>query len=216
MIFEANNLSIEIDKKQIITNFTFPVKAGDFVLITGKSGTGKTTLINNLSLLEKTYTGSLNYEKFDSTKKNIQMIRKNVISYMFQNYGLLENMTVLENLKLAIKYNKSFKKNDLTLLLEKFSLPESILKKKVFLLSGGEQQRIALIRSLLKPFDIIFADEPTGNLDDENAEFIIEYFQYLVTEKNKAVVMVTHDKQLLKYASVVVDLDLGETDYKSN
>lgn len=135
------------------------------------------------------------------------MIRKNVISYMFQNYGLLENMTVLENLKLAIKYNKSFKTSDLTILLEKFSLAESILTKKVFLLSGGEQQRIALIRSLLKPFEVIFADEPTGNLDEENAAFIIEYFHHLVTEKQKAVVMVTHDNQLLKYASVVVDLD---------
>lgn len=211
MIFEANNLSIEINKKKIVTNFNLSVKAGDFILITGKSGTGKTTLINNLSLLEKTYTGSLNYEQFDSTKKNIQRIRKNIISYMFQNYGLLENMTVLENLKLAIKYNQSFKKSDLTLLLEKFSLSESILTKKVFLLSGGEQQRIALIRSLLKPFDIIFADEPTGNLDDENASFIIKYFQYLVTEKNKAVVMVTHDKQLLQYASLVIDLDLKQT-----
>ncbi|EOH95107.1 hypothetical protein UAW_02186 [Enterococcus haemoperoxidus ATCC BAA-382] len=211
MIFEANNLSIEINKKKIVTNFNLSVKAGDFILITGKSGTGKTTLINNLSLLEKVYTGSLNYEQFENTKKNCQRIRKNVISYMFQNYGLLENMTVLENLKLAIKYNKSFKKSDLTLLLEKFSLSESILTKKVFLLSGGEQQRIALIRSLLKPFDIIFADEPTGNLDDENASFIIKYFQYLVTEKNKAVVMVTHDKQLLKYASLVIDLDLKQT-----
>lgn len=207
MIFEANNLSIEINQKKIITDFTLSVKAGDFVGITGKSGTGKTTLINNLSLLEKTYIGRLNYEGFENTIKNRQMIRKNVVSYMFQNYGLLENMTVLENLKLAIKYNKSFKANDLKMLLEKFSLAESILTKKVFLLSGGEQQRIAFIRSLLKPFEVIFADEPTGNLDEENATFIIEYFHHLVTEKQKAVVMVTHDKQLLKYASVVVDLD---------
>lgn len=216
MIVEANNLSIEIDKKKIITNFTLSVKAGDFVMITGKSGTGKTTLINNLSLLENRFTGSLKYNHSAVKKKNIQTIRKNVISYMFQNYGLLENRTVLENLKLATKYNKSFEKADLNVLLDKFSLPESILTKKVFLLSGGEQQRIALIRSLLKPFALIFADEPTGNLDDENAAFIIEYFQYLVKEKNKAVVMVTHNKEFLKYASVTIDLDSQNSIYSGN
>ncbi|WP_159721210.1 ABC transporter ATP-binding protein [Enterococcus sp. CSURQ0835] len=207
MIFEANNLSININKKIIISDFSLSVSQGEFVFVIGKSGSGKTTLINTLSLLNPSYSGDLMYFGTQIDRKYITHLRRNVISYMFQNYGLLDNETVWENLKIASRYNKAFQKESLLQLISDFSLPASILNEKVYQLSGGEQQRVALIRTLIKPYDIIFADEPTGNLDRENAEFILNYLHDLVENQKKSVVMVTHENSYSNYATSIVDLN---------
>ncbi|EGO8535259.1 ABC transporter ATP-binding protein, partial [Enterococcus faecalis] len=192
--------------KQIVSNFSFTADFGEFIIITGKSGSGKTTLINELSLLENQHSGILNYyNKSELTNKRIQLLRRNCISYMFQNYGLIESMSVLDNLKLALKFNKETDESAVDAYLEKFEL-SNLKKKKVSFLSGGEQQRVALIRSLLKPFDILFADEPTGNLDQENGMILVNYLQNLVTQSNKSVVMVTHDENLFQYANQIIHL----------
>lgn len=207
MIFKANDLSITLNQKKIISDFSLSVSEGEFVFIVGKSGSGKTTILNTLSTLNNSYMGELTYFDNNLDKKYINYLRRNVISYMFQNYGLLENLTVWDNLKLASKYNKAFQKDYLLKLLSDFSFPASVLNEKVYQLSGGEQQRIALIRTLLKPYEIIFADEPTGNLDKENADFILNYLNNIVENEHKSVVMVTHDKSYLTYATSVIDLD---------
>lgn len=207
MIFEANNISVSINKKKLISDFSLSVNSNEFIMITGKSGSGKTTLLNTLSLLDKNYYGNITYLGEKITRKKCKLLRRNIISYMFQNYGLLDNSTVWDNLKLATKYNHDFKKDDLDILLNEFSLPKSILTERIFCLSGGEQQRIALIRTLIKPFKIIFADEPTGNLDDENAKFILSYLKNITISSDKSVIMVTHEKEFLDYASKVIDLN---------
>jgi putative ABC transport system ATP-binding protein len=207
MIFKANDLSITLNKKEIISDFSLSVSEGEFVFIVGKSGSGKTTLLNTLSTLNNSYTGELTYFDNNLDRKYINYLRRNVVSYMFQNYGLLENLTVWDNLKIASKYNKSFQKDYLLQLLSDFSFPNSVLNEKVYQLSGGEQQRIALIRTLIKPYEIIFADEPTGNLDKENADFILNYLNNIVENEHKSVVMVTHDKSYLTYATSIIDLD---------
>ena len=195
MILSVENFTLSINKKKIKQNWNFSISEKDFIIVTGKSGSGKTTLLNNLSLIDKQYTGNLFYFEKKVSKHDIQRLRRNHISYLFQNYALLENQTVQYNFELAKKFNSNISNDHIYNLLTDFSLPKDILKEKIFLLSGGEQQRIALIRNMLKPFDILFADEPTGNLDKENSTFIMNFLKNLTEKEKKAVVLVTQDRK---------------------
>ncbi|NTM49508.1 ABC transporter ATP-binding protein [Enterococcus faecium] len=197
---------MSINKKKIKQNWNFSISVKDFIIVTGKSGSGKTTLLNNLSLIDKQYTGNLFYFEKKVSKHDIQRLRRNHISYLFQNYALLENQTVQYNFELAKKFNSNISNDHIYNLLTDFSLPKDILKEKIFLLSGGEQQRIALIRNMLKPFDILFADEPTGNLDKENSTFIMNFLKNLTEKEKKAVVLVTHDLNVLNYGTNIIEL----------
>jgi len=134
-------------------------------------------------------------EKTNPTKKEIQLFRRNNLGYIFQNYALLENETVKSNLLLATKYNKNFKAEMLLDVLDKVELNYNILNQKVYQLSGGEQQRIAIARILLKPCDIILADEPTGNLDEYNKKQIVSILCKM-KNLNKTIVCVTHDSYI--------------------
>ena len=206
MILSVENFTLSINKKKIKQNWNFSISEKDFIIVTGKSGSGKTTLLNNLSLIDKQYTGNLFYFEKKVSKHDIQRLRRNHISYLFQNYALLENQTVQYNFELAKKFNSNISNDHIYNLLTDFSLPKDILKEKIFLLSGGEQQRIALIRNMLKPFDILFADEPTGNLDKENSTFIMNFLKNLTEKEKKAVVLVTHDLTVLNYGTNIIEL----------
>lgn len=206
MILSVENFTLSINKKKIKQNWNFSISEKDFIIVTGKSGSGKTTLLNNLSLIDKQYTGNLFYFEKKVSKHDIQRLRRNHISYLFQNYALLENQTVQYNFELAKKFNSNISNDHIYNLLTDFSLPKDILKEKIFLLSGGEQQRIALIRNMLKPFDILFADEPTGNLDKENSTFIMNFLKNLTEKEKKTVVLVTHDLNVLNYGTNIIEL----------
>lgn len=206
MILSVENFTLSINKKKIKQNWNFSISEKDFIIVTGKSGSGKTTLLNNLSLIDKQYTGNLFYFEKKVSKHDIQRLRRNHISYLFQNYALLENQTVQYNFELAKKFNSNISNDHIYNLLTDFSLSKDILKEKIFLLSGGEQQRIALIRNMLKPFDILFADEPTGNLDKENSTFIMNFLKNLTEKEKKAVVLVTHDLNVLNYGTNIIEL----------
>ncbi|NTL67416.1 ABC transporter ATP-binding protein [Enterococcus faecium] len=206
MILSVENFTLSNNKKKIKQNWNFSISEKDFIIVTGKSGSGKTTLLNNLSLIDKQYTGNLFYFEKKVSKHDIQRLRRNHISYLFQNYALLENQTVQYNFELAKKFNSNISNDHIYNLLTDFSLPKDILKEKIFLLSGGEQQRIALIRNMLKPFDILFADEPTGNLDKENSTFIMNFLKNLTEKEKKAVVLVTHDLNVLNYGTNIIEL----------
>src|SRR5699024_4453938 len=206
MILSVENFTLSINKKKIKQNWNFSISEKDFIIVTGKSGSGKTTLLNNLSLIDKQYTGNLFYFEKKVSKHDIQRLRRNHISYLFQNYALLENQTVQYNFELAKKFNSNISNDHIYNLLTDFSLPKDILKEKIFLLSGREQQRIALIRNMLKPFDILFADEPTGNLDKENSTFIMNFLKNLTEKEKKAVVLVTHDLNVLNYGTNIIEL----------
>ncbi|NTO94856.1 ABC transporter ATP-binding protein [Enterococcus faecium] len=206
MILSVVNFTLSINKKKIKQNWNFSISEKDFIIVTGKSGSGKTTLLNNLSLIDKQYTGNLFYFEKKVSKHDIQRLRRNHISYLFQNYALLENQTVQYNFELAKKFNSNISNDHIYNLLTDFSLPKDILKEKIFLLSGGEQQRIALIRNMLKPFDILFADEPTGNLDKENSTIIMNFLKNVTEKEKKAVVLVTHDLNVLNYGTNIIEL----------
>lgn len=150
------------------------------VAIVGKSGSGKSTLLNLLGLIDSDYSGR--YEIFGQTNLAVnsaksQIIIREHISYLFQNFALIDDETVEYNLMLALKYVKLSKKDKLKKveeILERVGL-SATLHQKVSELSGGEQQRIAVARAILKPSQLILADEPTGSLDPENRDLVLKF-----------------------------------------
>ena len=167
----------------VLKNFSLKINKNEFIAIIGESGAGKTTILNMISMIDKPDSGSISINGKNSfSKKDVQDLRRYVFGYIFQNYALIENDTVKENLLLSKKYRKDFKEKELGESLEKVGISKEYLGHKVCELSGGEQQRIAIARTMLKPCEIILADEPTGNLDTNNKEKIIHLFKELKKE----------------------------------
>ena len=194
-MIEAKNINKKYGEQVILENFNLDAKPGDFVGVVGRTGCGKSTLLNILGGYEFCDSGDVifNGEKHNDLKtKGVNKLRKRKIAFLFQEYNLLSNLSVYENLKMSIGFNrKEFHKiNDY---LKKMDLME-LKHKKVSKLSGGEKQRIAFIRAMIKDFDVLICDEPTGNLDDTNSKLILD----LIKEecKNKIVIIVTHKKSI--------------------
>ena len=193
------NITKKYGSQIILDSINLTIEDHEMTAITGKSGSGKSTLLNILGLLEPYQDGNLRINNIlnpETDGKDATKLRRNVIGYVFQNFALAENLTVLANLKLALAYQRN-KQNQSQILkaLSNVSLPERILKQPVYQLSGGEQQRVAIARLFLKPCEIILADEPTGSLDIENRNLIIDIFHAL-HEAGKTIIIVTHDKNV--------------------
>lgn len=202
MVIEAKKLTKQFGEKVLFTDLDLQVHEKDSMVITGDSGSGKSTLLNILSLIEEADAGSITWqgdeiEKINSPKVN-KIIREE-IGYVFQNYALIDNKTVYENVEIGTKYNTVInsknKKQYIYDAIERVGLT-GLENRKVYSLSGGEQQRVALARIIVKPCDIIFADEPTGNLDDENANKIIEIL-FDLNKEGKTIIVVTHDRSII-------------------
>lgn len=197
-MIELKNISKSFGSKVLFNDFSLTINDGQSVVITGKSGSGKSTLLNILSLIEKIDSGEIfwNKRKIDKIdNKEIEKIRRYQIGYLFQNYGLIEEETVLDNLKLASYYSENKKNIDYKNILNQMELDIN-LDDKIYILSGGEQQRVALARLLIKPCDIVFADEPTGNLDKVNSNKILDKL-FEINKNGKTLVVVTHDLSIV-------------------
>ncbi|HJE01386.1 putative ABC transport system ATP-binding protein [Staphylococcus auricularis] len=205
-MINLNNVSKKFDNAAILKNVNLSVENGEFVIIKGESGRGKSTLLNIMSLLEPPTSGAISFNgKTVETKAMIRKLKKEDIAYIYQNYGLIENKTVFDNLTLPLNVSKK----DKTLIsktVQSLGLSKEILSRKVFTCSGGEQQRIAIARTILKQPSIIFADEPTGNLDKTNAEDVIQIFKDLNRE-GVTIVMATHDSDFFDIGTQLIDLD---------
>ena len=197
------NVNKSFGAHHVLNDVNIDINKGDFICIFGKSGGGKTTLLNILGTLETYDNGEMrSFEKLDpiKKKKECELLRRNNIAYLFQNFALVEKMTVEDNMKLAVKYNKTKNKKELIQnALDKMGVGDK-LKFKVYELSGGEQQRVAIARNMVKPFDIMLADEPTGSLDDENKQMVMGTLLAL-NKEGKTIVVVSHDKDFKKIAS---------------
>ena len=196
MIIQLKNIDKKYGNKYLFKNLDFSIKKGEMIAITGASGSGKSTLLNIIGLIDKPDSGEVlicgNKNPYDKEKIKLNLFRNN-IGYLFQNYALVDNYTVSKNLDIALEYVKGKNKNKLKEeALDKVGLLDK-LNNKVFELSGGEQQRVALARLMLKKNDIILADEPTGSLDEDNKAIILKLLKELNNE-GKTVVIVTHDK----------------------
>jgi len=210
-IIEASNIIKSYKDSCVLKNVCLSVEKGAFYGIIGKSGSGKTTLLNVLGLITPFESGTLiiNGKKNPEVKsKTALLLRRNQIGYLFQNFGLVDNKTVKWNLCLALTYKKLSRKekeNKINSKLDEFGL--MYLKDKfIYQLSGGEQQRIAIIRLMLQDSDIIIADEPTSSLDKKNEQIIMTHLQAL-RDRGKTIVMVTHDNSLESHFTDVYNLD---------
>lgn len=203
-MIEINNLDKRFDDKILFNNFNMQINDGDFVVFTGESGCGKTTLLNMIGAIEPIDSGNIVVDGNDvSNKKYRQEYLKTKVGFLFQNFALIETKTVKQNLDLV--KNNSRTSVTIEQALNFVELPTEILQRKVYSLSGGEQQRIAIARLLLKKCDIILADEPTGSLDRKNADRILN----LICELNgtgKTIILVTHDALMAKAGKRVIEI----------
>lgn len=207
---KVEGLNKSFGDHQVLKNISFEVQDNSIVAITGPSGCGKSTLLNILGLIEKLDSGHVSILGKENVRLNSRealMMRRNKIGYVFQDFALCENDTVEYNLKLALKYSKIRKRDiekEIDNVLFKIGLP-NVKKQKVCTLSGGEQQRVALARVLLKPCEIVLADEPTGNLDEDNKRIVFDLFKML-KDDGKTVIIVTHDHDLADKCDCTIQL----------
>lgn len=208
MEIQLVNLNKKYGSKYIFKNFNLSISKGEMVAIIGESGKGKTTLLNMIGLIDNPNSGDIviqgikNPWKNEKTKLNLL---RYTIGYLFQNYALIENESVSKNLNVALEYIKAKDKENMKkVALEKVGLSDKI-NNKIFELSGGEQQRVSLARLLLKKNDIILADEPTGALDSENRDNILNLLIEL-NKDGKTIVIVTHDKYVAEKCTRIIAL----------
>lgn len=205
---ELKNINKKFDQKEIFHDFKLSIDKGEFLGIKGESGKGKTTLLNMIGLMEPC-DGTITYDGKVISARDLKKVRKlhrEKIGYLFQNFALIDDLTVYDNLKIVLdKVPKKEKRQCMITQLVKVGFDETILDKKIFQLSGGEQQRIATVRLMLKKSEIILADEPTGSLDEKNSKIIMELLKKLNEEK-KTIIMVSHDERTFSYCSRVITL----------
>lgn len=193
----------------VFQDLSYEFNEGKIYVIKGKSGSGKTTLLSLISGLEKRYKGKIYYNDKDLSKVNLDKYRNSDIGIIFQSYNLLVHLSASENIILSMDINKlkiKNKKAKAIELLKQVGLNESHAKRRVLKLSGGEQQRVAIARSLSYNPKIIIADEPTGNLDKDTEKEILDIFKKLAHEENKCVIIVTHSENVCKMADKVYEL----------
>ena len=193
----------------VFKNINYTFEEGKTYAIKGKSGSGKTTLLSLISGLEKKYEGNITYKDKDLSKMNLDNYRSKDVGIVFQSYNLLPRLTAIENIMLSMEISKvkvKNKKERALELMKSVGLSEEHGKRKILKLSGGEQQRIAIARSLSYNPKIIIADEPTGNLDKETENEILKIFKHLAKDENKCVIIVTHSPNVCNEVDVVYEL----------
>ena len=204
MTIDLLNVSKSFGSKKIFTDLNLIFESGKSYALIGGSGSGKSTLLNIIGRLEKIDSGNVLVDKQDIWKIKERTFFKNTVGYVFQNYSLIDNKTVYDNLSLITKDKKT-----ITDVLEKVGLSSDYLHQKIYELSGGQAQRVAIARMVMKPRKIILADEPTGALDGEIGKEII---RLLLNEKDedKYVIIATHDPAVYNEVDVIIDMkDIG-------
>ncbi|MEW9502180.1 ABC transporter ATP-binding protein [Jeotgalibacillus marinus] len=202
------------DRKEstIFSKVNLEFEKGKFYTIVGPSGSGKTTLLSLAGALDIPKEGKIHFDGQDIATIGYSKFRNQYVSIVFQSYNLLPYMTALQNIVTAMEITKVKKKNKSAFaldMLRKVGISEEKAKQKVLTLSGGQQQRIAIARALCCETDLIIADEPTGNLDEDTARDTVKLFQHLAHEENKCIIVVTHDNSIANCSDVILRLSKG-------
>jgi len=201
---------------KVLKEVSFEIKKGEFVAIIGPSGSGKSTLMNILGALDRPTSGSyfLNGRNMlDLSDEELAEIRSQKIGFVFQSFNLLSRATVLRNVTLPLIYDKKIPRGErrqrVKQALTDAGLDQDRWSHLSNQLSGGQMQRVAIARALVNEPDIIFADEPTGNLDSKTGELVLETFQDL-NRQGRTVIMITHEKYIADHARRVIAIKDGE------
>lgn len=204
--------------RTVLDDVNLEFTAGKLYAILGYSGSGKTTLISFLSGLDSPDKGTIEYDGIDIEKYGLDKYRRNKSSIVFQQYNLIDFQTAHQNILTAMGItNNELPPNSEEVaynLLDFVGIGKTKADRQVKRLSGGEQQRVAIARSLATNVDLIFADEPTGNLDSESERQIIKLFKILATEYNKCVILVTHSDQVAEGADQILRIVDGKVTYE--
>ncbi len=195
-------------EQKVLDNINTKFEAGKVYAIVGESGSGKTTFLSLVSALDKLQDGDIKFNSKSLREITGQEFRLKYVNIVFQSYNLIKYMTAAENVEVASDFDN--RKVDPNKYLEKVGITAEEGKRLVGKLSGGQQQRVAIARALASNSPIIMADEPTGNLDEDTEEKIIEIFRELAHKDGKIVVIVTHSRQVAKKADEILTLRRGK------
>ena len=197
------------ENEYVLKNISYEFELNKTYAIKGKSGSGKTTLLSLISGLEKCKEGNIYYDKRNLKDMDLDEYRSKNIGIVFQSFNLLPHLTAIENIILSMdvsKIEEKDKRKKAISLLESVGLNEEKGNRRVLKLSGGEQQRVAIARSLSYNPKLILADEPTGNLDHETENEILNIFKKLAHEEKKCIIIVTHSDNVAQNVDIVFDL----------
>ena len=218
-VLKVNNLKKYYGNNTNITkalnNISFTVNDNEFLAIMGASGSGKTTLLNTISTIDTVTSGNIIINGVDITnlsEEELSNFRKENLGFVFQDFNLLDTLTIKENIALSLIINKEDKTkiDDLVLDISKKLSISDILNKYPYEVSGGQKQRCACARALINNPKLILADEPTGALDSRNARVLLETFKEMNEELNSTILMVTHDAFSASFARRVLFIKDGE------
>lgn len=202
-ILETENLRYAYGKHTVLREVCIQLELGKMYAILGSSGCGKTTLLSLLGGLDSPAGGQILYQGRDIAKTGLANHRRSHVAFIFQSYNLIDYLTPLENVALTAKHPP-------LPILEQLGLTAEEAKRNVLKLSGGQQQRVAIARALASDAQVILADEPTGNLDEDTASEITAILKESAHKSGKCVVIVTHSNELAKEADIVFNLKKGE------
>ena len=204
----AKDIKKKYNDQEVLRGIDLKIDKNEFVVILGASGSGKSTLLNILSGLEKSDSGEVVYDNesiSDYSEKQLTKFRKDKIGFVFQQYYLLNNLTVEQNVKVGanLANNKEY-----VAIIKELGL-EDKLSKYPNELSGGEQQRVSIARALAKKPTVLFLDEPTGALDEETGRKILEYLLKLKDKSYFTMIMVTHNENIAELANKIIHVGSG-------
>lgn len=208
---QVDALNKSFGNNTVLHNISFEIESGESVALVGPSGCGKSTLLNIIGLLETLDSGTINLEgrTYPSiNSKKATLMRRTEINYLFQSFALINDWKVSKNLLLALQYTKLSKQEQERLIrtaLENYGIGEKF-DAVVNELSGGEKQRVAIARAMIKPGNLILADEPTGSLDKAMATIVIDSLLDSVHANHKTLLMVTHDMGIAQRCDRIIEL----------
>lgn len=219
VVIEVNNLHkvfrIGTNKVHALNGISFKVYEGEFCAIVGTSGSGKSTLLNMLAGLDKPTKGEIiiagqHIEKMN--EKNLVLFRQKNVGFIFQSFNLIGTLTALENVALPLAFRGVVKSKRLKRAKKMLALVglKDHAKHKPNQMSGGQQQRVGMARALVTNPKIMFADEPTGNLDSKTSKEMMNLMRNVVNEQNKTLIMVTHDNSLAAIADKIIRIVDGK------
>lgn len=195
----------------ILSHVNYNFEKGKFYTILGVSGSGKTTFLSLISGLDSPMDGAIYYNDEDIEKIGLEKYRRNDIGIVFQNYNLIPYLNGVQNVLVAMgisdNVDKKTMKEDAYAFLESVGIDKETAERKVTQLSGGEQQRVAIARALSTNVSIIMADEPTGNLDKQTSQTIVDIFKDLAHQHDKCIIVVTHSDMIANQSDIILKLN---------